>query len=290
MQLCDADRLLLTLMRLRLGLLVQDLAYHFGISESTVSDIFLAWIDAMIFHLKFLIKWPDHETCHTNMPQIFKDLYPKARCIIDCSVIFTERPYAYQAWTQTYSNYKKHDKVNVLLGITPCGAISFLSMCWGGRATDKFITMNSGFLSLLEHGDVVLADRGFDIHEDVAIQLEIPFFTQRKKQLSMDEVEYSQRLSKVRIHIERVIGLLKNKYTILQSTLPVSTLRCNAGSETSLIDKIVTVCTALINLCQSVIESINETIQQNFMSLHACIQHNSAISPRGLHCRPTHSK
>ena len=85
--------------------------------------------------------------------------------------------------------------------------------------------MSSGFLRLLEHGDVVLADRGFDIHENVAIhraKLEIPSFTGWNKQLSLDEVEYSQRLSKVRIHIERVIGLLKNKYTILQWTLPVS--------------------------------------------------------------------
>ena len=119
-RLCDADQLLLTLMRLRLDLLIQDLVYHFGISESTVSDIFLAWIDAMFFHLKFLIKWPDRETCHTNMPQIFKDLYPKARCITDCSEIFTERPYAYQARAQTYSNYKKHNTVKFLLGITPC--------------------------------------------------------------------------------------------------------------------------------------------------------------------------
>ena len=77
------------------------------------------------------------------MPQIFKDLYPKVRCIIDCSEIFTERPYAYQARAQTYSNYKKHNTVKFLVGITPCGAISFLSKCWGGRATDKFITMKA---------------------------------------------------------------------------------------------------------------------------------------------------
>lgn len=53
---------------------------------------------------------------------------------------------------------------------------------------------NSGSLGLLEHGYVVLPDRGFDIHEDVTIhggKLEIPSFTLGKKQLSMDEVEYS---------------------------------------------------------------------------------------------------
>ena len=95
------------------------------------------------------------------------------------------------------------------------------------------------------------------LHAIHGAKLEIPSFTRGKKQLSLDEVEYSQRLSKVRIHIERVIGLLKNKYTILQSTLPVSTLKCNDGKETSLIDKIVTVCAALVNLCPSVIESIS---------------------------------
>ena len=32
----------------------------------------------------------------------------------------------------------------------------------GGRATDKFITMHTGLLNLLEHGDAVLTVRGFD--------------------------------------------------------------------------------------------------------------------------------
>lgn len=114
----------------------------------------------MYVHLKFL-EWPSQEMCRTNMPQVFKDLYPPTHCIIDCSEIFIERPCSYQARTQTCSNYKKRNTVKI--GITPCCAISYLSKCWSGRATDKCITMNSDFLRLLDNGDVVLAHRGFDI-------------------------------------------------------------------------------------------------------------------------------
>ena len=77
------------------------------------------------------------------------------------------------------------------------------------------------FFNLLEPGDVVLADRGVTLAEDIAIhraRLEIPSFTCGKKQFSQEEVERSKQLSKVRIHVhvERVIGSLKNRYKILK--------------------------------------------------------------------------
>lgn len=40
-------------------------------------------------------------------------------------------------------------------------------------------------------------------------ELLIPSFTKGKKQLSPKDVEVSRNISTVRIHIERVIGLLK---------------------------------------------------------------------------------
>ncbi|KAL5013813.1 hypothetical protein ScPMuIL_008083 [Solemya velum] len=72
------------------------------------------------------------------------------------------------------------------------------------------------------HGDVVLADRGFDIADSIGIMgatLHIPAFTKGKKQLTSDEVETTRRIANVRIHVERVIGCLRQKYQILQSTL-----------------------------------------------------------------------
>ena len=91
----------------------------------------------------------------------------------------------------------------------PQGVTTFLSKAWSGRVSDKHLTLNSGFLDKLLPGDVVLADRGFDIGEDVVrmqASLKIPAFTRGQDQLSPKDVESTRQLANVRIHIERVIG------------------------------------------------------------------------------------
>ena len=70
--------------------------------------------------------------------------------------------------------------------------MSFLSDGWGGRVSDKEITLSSTFLDKSEPHDVILADRGFLISEEVAMRgaiLKIPSFTKGKKQLSGSEVD-----------------------------------------------------------------------------------------------------
>ena len=67
-------------------------------------------------------------------------------------------------------------------------------------------------------GDVVLVDRGFDIADSIGFycgKLKIPAFTKGKPQLSSLDVETTRRIASVRIHVERVIGLLWNKYKVL---------------------------------------------------------------------------
>ena len=84
-------------------------------------------------------------------------------------------------------------------------------------------------------------------------KLEIPSFTKGKKQLSQREVEQSAQLSRVRVHVERVIGALKNKYTILKGPIPTPMVKHADDTEVANIDKILTVCAALTNLCPSVV-------------------------------------
>ena len=131
------------------------------------------------------------------------------------------------ARSQTYAHYKSHNTFKFLLAISPTGAVTLVSKCWGGRESDKHLTTNSGFLQHLQHGDLVLADRSFDIADELAMcgaSLAIPPYTRGKSRLSQGEVETSRSLSRVRIHVERAIGRMK-VYRILQSTLSISLLK-----------------------------------------------------------------
>lgn len=78
--------------------------------------------------------------------------------------------------------------------------------------------------------DMVIPDRGFTIHERVACKgakLVITAFTKGKDQLDPVNVETTRFIASVRIHVERIIGLLRSKYTILQGTLPTDFLMSN---------------------------------------------------------------
>ena len=83
--------------------------------------------------------------------------------------------------------------------------------------------------------------------------LHIPTFTKGKSQLSALEVTETRTIANVRIHVERVIGNVRQKYSILQSTLTIHYLMKREGEECSVIDRIVRVCCGLCNVCDSVV-------------------------------------
>ena len=55
------QQLLLTLIKLRLNLTIQDIAYRFRISVATASRTFLNIIDVLFIRLKPLVCWPDRD-------------------------------------------------------------------------------------------------------------------------------------------------------------------------------------------------------------------------------------
>ena len=52
-----------------------------------------------------------------------------------------------------------------MIGITPNGAISYISDSYGGKASDVFIVNNTGFSIFLQPGDQVMANTGFKMQD-----------------------------------------------------------------------------------------------------------------------------
>ncbi|XDV14339.1 hypothetical protein PO909_014610 [Leuciscus waleckii] len=188
--------------------------------------------------------------------------FPHLTSIIDCFEIRIERPKKLKARAKTYSNYKKWTTAKYLIACHPSGCITFLSKGWGCRASDVHIVRQSGFLSSSYHkpGDQILADRGFTLLEDFAVlgaHLVMPAFTRGRKQLPGKEVEESRVKSNIRIHIERVIGVLKGRFHILDGPIPMRLVKSlmdeRQNKEEATIDKIVHVCAALVNMSSSVV-------------------------------------
>ncbi|CAN8028820.1 unnamed protein product [Ixodes persulcatus] len=161
------------------------------------------------------------------------------------------------ARSQTYSRYKHHNTLKVLITVSPSGAVTFILGAWGGRVSDKELTLKSGFLNLVNEGDVYLVDRGFRCQEMFAAKgarllqcmdcTVIPAFTKGKNRLSGGEVTLSRKLSRARIHVERAIRRLK-VFRIFQMVLPIFFLKKQDDGEICTIDKALIVCAALTNL------------------------------------------
>ncbi|XP_066583806.1 uncharacterized protein [Prorops nasuta] len=153
---------------------------------------------------------PD-EPIKQNLPTSFHN-YPNCRCIIDCTEIPIDTPPTIEERVLTYSNYKGGFTNKFLIVITPDGFICKVSKAYGGRATDAFITNDCNFLTLLEAGDEVLADKGFpqirsELMKRNAI-LTIPPFA-FNPQFTEEEVQSGYNIASVRIHVERAIQRVK---------------------------------------------------------------------------------
>jgi len=249
------DQIVITLFRLRQNINFNIIGYLTFSPESTINGYFHKWIDIVYYTFGQIVKMPDRYNIYDRIPHHFKTEFPRLTCIIDCFEVKVESPKHLRPKAQFYSNYKKHSTIKFLISCTPYGAINFMSSAWGGRASDITIVKDAQFHTNKFHhrGDQILADRGFTLIAEFraasGAELFVPAFRKGKPQLSASDVDETRKIAHVRIHIERVIGLLRNRYTILKGTLDLNTIK-NPSDEPSTckFDKILTVCAALVNL------------------------------------------
>ena len=156
------------------------------------------------------------------MPQCLKNTYPHTRVIIDCTELFIETPSQPRTQSATFSTYKNHNTGKGLIGISPRGDLTIVSEMYAGNTSDKQLTNDCGIMKLLEPGDEVMADRGFEIEENLppGVSSNIPPFLGDQQQF-FEEDEIKTRIAKQRIHVEKAIQRIKS-FRILKHDLPIS--------------------------------------------------------------------
>ncbi|XP_068713587.1 uncharacterized protein [Montipora foliosa] len=220
------DELFMFLVRLKLGLFEKDLAHRFQICMSSISRKITTWCNFLYFFLGSQMIWPSRDDVNKFMPESFKAMYPTTRVILDCTEIFVQTPTSLLLQSQFYSSYKSSTTLKGLIGITPYGAISFVSCLYTGGISDKEITRCSGILDLLEQGDSVMADKGFDIDDLLrakGVALNIPPFLKSQGQFTALDVQKTKTIARLRIHVERAIRRIK-EYHFFDTDVPLSTL------------------------------------------------------------------
>lgn len=77
--------------------------------------------------LSTLVFWPEREQLWNTMPVCFQYAFrKKVTVVIDCFELFIERPSSLLARAQTFSSYKHHNTIKILIGISPQGSIFFV--------------------------------------------------------------------------------------------------------------------------------------------------------------------
>ena len=218
------DQILMFLCKIRQAFFVLDLADRFKVSISSVSQYLITWANFLYFTLGVIPIWPSKEMVIAFMPDCFKQEYPSTRVILYCSEIHVQSPSSLVLQLELYSTYKSHTTYKGLVGIAPTGSIVFVSHLYTGCISDKEITRVSGILDLIEEGDSVMADKGFEIADLLSIRkasLNIPPFLNTSDQFTAEDVEETQSIAQVRINVERAIRRIK-EYHIFNTVLPLS--------------------------------------------------------------------
>ncbi|XP_062586724.1 uncharacterized protein LOC134248334 [Saccostrea cucullata] len=245
------DQLFLAMMKLRQAKEDIELSYLFQVSESTVSNIIVTWINFMYFPLKELNIWPSRSVIDEYMPDDFFANFHKTRVILDATEVPINKPQNVNAQSATFSNYKNKNTLKVMIGCTPCGTVSYISDAYCGAASDRQIIERSDLLlekDKFQDHDSIMADRGIMVQDLFAsrnIQVNTPTILKGKSQLEAQDVAKDRRITSKRIHVERIIGLART-FKILKKELPQG--KAILGS------RIIFICFSLLNFRPCIVD------------------------------------
>ncbi|KAK3924240.1 Protein ANTAGONIST OF LIKE HETEROCHROMATIN PROTEIN 1 [Frankliniella fusca] len=219
------DKLFMFLLRLRRGYPIVDLAHVFGISKENCSKLLYSMLRYLYIKFEALSKhmFISAEAQKYKKPKPCKP-FKNLRVIIDGLELKLECPSNFQQQGNTYSHYKSDNTVRFIVGISCYGGIMFITPGFEGNMTENQALKESGFYDLLQFGDVVMCDRGFEINDELLRSgvevLKPPSLGGRKKFTAEEEV-LTRAIASARIYVEHAVRLIKAN-RLLRFTVPMT--------------------------------------------------------------------
>ena len=210
------DQFLVALMKLRVHHPNEELALLFGISRKQVSNIFITWINLMFCQWKEICWWPARKLVKLFCPRDIFAKFPNSRINIDGTEFPVEKPTQPILQQATFSTYKNRNTMKALVGASPGELFTYVSPAYGGLTSHRQIVERSGLNALLDFGDKIMADKGFNVEDlmlPYRVTLNIPFL-KKKNRMSGATVRHDRKVSSKRVHIERLISLAKTSQDI----------------------------------------------------------------------------
>ena len=243
------EQLIFTLVRLRRRPTLASLCYVFGISIGSGSKVFVTWVLFLEKELEFLLDFSTLADMEgVKRPKVFrKSKYLRLRSIVDCTELYIQKPSLPSSQRRTFSQYKSYNTLKLLVSMSPLCHINFVSKLYTGAISDKEIIQQSGFLDYVEPGDIVMADKGFNIRDFLALKGAVLIAppVMSSKNVSSHASTATRRVATSRVHVERIIRKLKC-FSILRGVIPLTFK--------SYVSSIVRVCAAIVNLQPSIIK------------------------------------
>ncbi len=162
------DEFFLYCCRVAAGLKEKVLAEIFQVSVSTVYQIVITWANYLYLFLSTLPIWMSKQQVKSTMPLKFRQYSPEVRVIIHCTEVRCQSPSSVTLQSEDFSSYENTTTFKGLIGIAPCGVVTFVSSLYTGSISNRELTERCGVLDLLEPGDGCMADERFSVEKMLA--------------------------------------------------------------------------------------------------------------------------
>lgn len=243
------DKLVMALMKLKLGIAFSSLGALFAMHRSTAGRVFLGVLDALNEATRDWIAPPPERPAPAASPEWLKRACPDCRYVAHFVEVRTELPPTTEQRRAMSAKLVKNHMLKFLVAFAPNGDICFVSKGYGGRTSDASVVAESGFLDLVDAGDVVVSRDGFlriDVAPDgtkfvslTSLATTEKLSRRRTESADSEEDDESYGGLQVREHVMRMVQRIR-VYRILESRLPAALIaHCDAICE---------VCCVLANL------------------------------------------